>query len=104
MLPPLTPAAAKTLATLCRQHHVRSLALFGSAARGHDFSPEHSDIDLLLEYQPDHPTPSLAEYLALRDALTHLFARKIDLVMANAIDNPFLRASIEREKAALYAA
>lgn len=104
MLPHLTPADQEALATLCRQHHVRSLAIFGSAARGDDFCPKTSDIDLLLEYQPDHPTPSLAEYLALREALTHLFARRIDLVMANAIDNPFLRASIERDKAALYAA
>lgn len=104
MFPHLTPAAQTSLATLCRHHHVRSLALFGSAARAHDFSPGTSDIDLLLEYEPGHPTPSLAEYLALREALTHLFARKVDLVMASAIQNPYLRASIEREKATLYAA
>ena len=36
-------------AALCRRHHIRRLALFGSALRD-DFGPD-SDIDLLVEFE-----------------------------------------------------
>ena len=37
------------LADLCRRHHVRRLALFGSALRD-DFDPQHSDLDFVVEF------------------------------------------------------
>ena len=37
------------LIDLCRRHRVRSLAVFGSAARD-DFDPDRSDVDLLVEF------------------------------------------------------
>ena len=39
------------IAELCRRYHVRELAVFGSAAR-RDLRPD-SDIDLLVEFDPD---------------------------------------------------
>ena len=36
----------------CRERHIRRLAIFGSALRS-DFTPD-SDIDLLVEFEPDH--------------------------------------------------
>ena len=39
------------IAELCRAHHVRRLAVFGSAVR-EDFDPARSDIDLLVEFEP----------------------------------------------------
>ena len=42
---------AEELADLCRRHHVRNLAVFGSTVRGDD-RPD-SDIDLLVEFQPE---------------------------------------------------
>src|SRR5271165_488940 len=44
----------KQVAALCRQYHVRQLALFGSALLG-DFDPEHSDLDFLVEFEPLAP-------------------------------------------------
>lgn len=89
------------IAALCRRFHVARLDLFGSAARGTDFEPDRSDLDFLVEYQPGH-TPSLDEYMDLRDALTVLGGRKVDLVMASSLRNPFLRAAIERSREAIY--
>jgi len=82
------------IAGLCRHFHVRRLEVFGSAARGTDFDPMRSDIDLLVTYLPGH-APDIAEYVDLRDALAELFGRPVDLVMANAVENPFVRAGIE---------
>ena len=54
------------LADLCRRFGVRRLDLFGSAARG-DFDPERSDLDFLVEFEPDARTArSLGGYFDLR--------------------------------------
>ncbi len=36
----------------CRRNHLRRLVLFGSALR-EDFGPD-SDVDVLVEFDPDH--------------------------------------------------
>ena len=40
------------VADFCRRHHIRRLALFGSVLR-EDFRPD-SDVDVLVEFEPDH--------------------------------------------------
>ena len=39
------------IAELCRRFHVNRLEVFGSAARGSDFDPARSDVDLLVSYE-----------------------------------------------------
>ena len=41
------------ISRICRQHHVRRLEVFGSAARGIDFDPASSDADFLVEFSPE---------------------------------------------------
>lgn len=91
------------IADLCRRFHVRRLDLFGSAARGVDFDPNLSDIDLLVEYEPGH-APGLTEYFDLRDAFEGIYERKVDLAMTGAVRNPYVRSTIERHRRLLYAA
>jgi hypothetical protein len=91
------------IADLCRRFHVRRLDLFGSAARETDFL-ETSDVDLLVEYEPTYSPPALSDFFALRSALSDLLDRKIDLTMAGAVRNPFVRASIEHSRQPLYGA
>lgn len=94
MVPLLTDRTAE-IADLCRRFHVRRLDVFGSAARENDFT-DQSDIDLLVEYEADHGGPNLNEFFGLREALADLLGREVDLVMAGALRNPYLIASIER--------
>ena len=97
----MIPAIAdrrEEIAALCRRYHVRRLDVFGSAARGHDFVPETSDADFLVEYDPAHAPPAFADFLALRSALSALLGRSVDLVMAGAVRNPYIRAAIERSR------
>lgn len=89
--------------TLCRRSHVRRLEVFGSAARGEDFDPRHSDIDFLVEFNRTHITPTLGTFLELRDQLAALVGRPVDLVMAGSIRNPFIQADIERSRETVYA-
>jgi uncharacterized protein len=77
----------------------RRLELFGSAAR-EDFTPA-SDLDFLVEFRG---SPSLTDYLELREDLKSPFEREADLVMPGAVRNPYIRATIERDRQPLYAA
>lgn len=65
----------KRIQAFCERHHIRRLALFGSALRD-DFGPA-SDIDMLVEFAPGH-TPGL-EFFDLQDELSAILGRPVDL-------------------------
>ena len=88
---------------LCRRYRVRSLFLFGSAARD-DFDTGRSDVDLLVEFEALPPGGYADAYFGLRESLEALFGRDVDLVALSAVRNPYVRADIERTRALLYAA
>lgn len=91
------------IATICRQHRVRRLDVFGSAARASDFEVDHSDVDFLLEFEPG-TRPDLGTYFNVKAALEQLLGREVDLVELGALHNPFLRREIERHRETVYAA
>lgn len=65
------------IAEFCRAHHIRLFAVFGSALRS-DFRPD-SDIDILVEFEPDH-VPGLFGMARLERELSALLGgRKVDL-------------------------
>jgi uncharacterized protein len=92
---------SEELRELCRQFHVRRLDLFGSAA-GDDFDAEHSDLDFLVEFEPE--ALSFAIYFGLKEALEALFGGKVDLVEPSAIRNPYFKASVERSREPVFEA
>ena len=61
----------------CRQHHIRKLAIFGSALRD-DFGSD-SDVDVLVEFEPGH-VPGLA-FFGIEQELSAILGRKVDLNM-----------------------
>ena len=91
------------IAALCRQFHVRRLALFGSAV-GDGFDPQRSDLDFLVEFEPLCPGTYANAYFGLIEALERLFARSVDLVEADSVRNPYFRQEIESRQETLYAA
>ncbi|MDA0934884.1 MAG: DUF86 domain-containing protein [Planctomycetota bacterium] len=100
---PLVEQHRAEIVALCRQHHARSLALFGSAATG-SFDPARSDLDFLVEFEEAEPAAYSAAYFGLLEGLSDLFGRTIDLVVESAIENPYFRESVERTRTPLYAA
>ena len=89
------------IAELCRRYGVKRLELFGSAARGEDFEPGRSDIDFLVEFDPEQAS-TLAEYFDLRRELSELLGHPVDLVAPAALENPYLRASVNRNRDLIY--
>ncbi|WP_127477210.1 nucleotidyltransferase family protein [Sulfurivermis fontis] len=99
---PLVASHRKEIADLCRRYRVRRLEVFGSAARGDDFEPTRSDVDFLVEFEPEGHQISLAEYFELRDSLAKVTGRPVDLVMAGAIRNPYILADINKSRELVY--
>jgi predicted nucleotidyltransferase len=90
------------IAALCRQYHVRELAVFGSAL-GPNFGPQ-SDIDLLVSFEPDAKI-GLFAFLDLQAELSALVERKVDLVPKNGL-KPLIRNEVlaQAQDHILYAA
>ena len=73
------------LSDVCRRYQVRKLSLFGSILRS-DFQ-EQSDIDVLVEFEPDaHPG---LRYFALEQELSELVGRQVDLNTAGFLSADF---------------
>jgi predicted nucleotidyltransferase len=94
---------ATQLAALCRRLGVRRLELFGSATTEH-FDLARSDLDFLYEFE-DLSSPALADrFFELWEGLEALFARKVDLVSARSIRNPYFLRKVNEQRRVLYAA
>lgn len=85
----------------CQRHHVRLLDVFGSAVRG-GFDPATSDLDFTVEFKELAPGDLAHAYFGLKEGLERLFQRPVDLVMDDAIVNPYFRASVDAHRERVY--
>ena len=69
----------------CRCHHIRRLAVFGSALRD-DFAID-SDVDVLVEFQKGQE-PGFA-FFDMQDELSELLGRKVELYTPNFLSRYF---------------
>jgi predicted nucleotidyltransferase len=89
------------LAALCRRHHIRRLALFGSRLNG--TARSDSDVDLLVEFEPGE-TPGLLRLSEIEMELSSLLAgRRVDLRTARDLSRHF-REEVIRTALVQYAA
>ncbi|MBF4161605.1 nucleotidyltransferase domain-containing protein [Nocardioides sp. CBS4Y-1] len=86
----------------CERHGVARLRAFGSVVTG-GFDPVRSDVDFLVDFLPE-VRDLLGNYLALRDDLERVMGRKVDLVMSDAVENPYFAAEAFRSAEDVYAA
>jgi len=86
------------IADFCRRHHIRKLSIFGSALRD-DFRPD-SDIDVLVEVEPDH-IPGLA-FFGMELELSQILGRKVDLTTPQFL-SPYFRDQVEAKAIIEYA-
>lgn len=89
------------IVALCRELGVRRLDVFGSAVSD-DFDLERSDVDVLVDVDPQRLT--LDNYFALKAGLERLLQRPVDVVDAGAVRNPYFKAQVLATRELLYAA
>jgi hypothetical protein len=88
---------------LCREHGVKRLELFGSAATER-FDPDSSDLDFLVEFLP-LPVGSLFDsYIGLLEDLAELLGRDVHLVTERSIRSRYFLRAVDQTRAVVYAA
>lgn len=88
------------IAAFARAHGIRRLAMFGSVLRD-DFGPD-SDVDLLVEFQPDH-TPGLLHLAVMELELEDALGRPVELRTLEDL-SPYFRDQVTSSARPLYAA
>jgi len=94
----------EALRRLCVDYRVKRLDVFGSALTEHDFDPEKSDLDFLVDFLPLKQGQYAETYFGLLEGIERLFGRHVDLVMTGAIKNPYFLQSVNNNHQVLYAA
>jgi len=78
------------IADFCRRNHMRRLALFGSVLRD-DFRP-HSDIDVLVEFEPGARV-GLIRLAGMEIELGELLGRRVEMHTVKGL-NPHFRDEV----------
>lgn len=91
----------KAVLAVCKKYKVNKLSFFGSVTRD-DFRPD-SDVDVLVEWKRGE-APGLLGLVRLRDELTAVFGRTVDVVTTGVLRNPYRRKNIEADLECIYAA
>lgn len=66
----------KIIAEFCQRHHIKRLALFGSALRD-DFTPD-SDVDVLVEFEPGTRV-GMIRLAGIELELSRILDRQVDM-------------------------
>lgn len=85
---------------LCDRHKVTRLFVFGSVLT--DSFNTSSDIDLLVDFAGVDLYDYADNYFDLKGSLENLLNRPVDLLEEKAVNNPYLRQSIDSSKRMIY--
>jgi len=85
---------------LCTKHKVSRLFVFGSVLKNN--LKKNSDIDLIVDFGEIDVYDYADNYFDLKYSLEDLFKRNVDLLENKAINNPYLRQSIDSTKQLIY--
>ena len=83
------------IAGFCKRNHIHRLSLFGSFLYG-KFGPD-SDIDFLVEFEPDH-VPGLMRLAGMEAELSEILKRKVDLRTPQELSRYFRQEIIDSAK------
>lgn len=97
---PLIEHNIDRICQLCRNHHVDTLAVFGSVLTNR-FN-DKSDVDLVVNFRALPVEEYADNYLQLMLSLSEVLGREVDLVEDKAIRNPVFRNNVDRTKVKIY--
>jgi predicted nucleotidyltransferase len=88
------------LRELCMKHKVKKLFVIGSVLTNN--FKNNSDIDFVVDFEDVDLYNYADNYFDLKDSLEKLFHRDVDMLEDKAINNPYLRQSIDSTKQLIY--
>ena len=89
-----------SVSDLCKKHKVAKLFVFGSVLT--DRFQKNSDIDFVVDFKGIDLYEYADNYFDFKFSLENLFKHKVDLLEDKAINNPYLRQSIDLSKQLVY--
>ncbi len=98
---PRIPIDSKRITDFCLRWKIREMSLFGSVLRD-DFRPD-SDVDVLVSFEPTAGW-DLFDLVEMKDELSRILGRDVDLREEAGLRNPFRRHSILTTRQVIYAA
>ena len=96
----LLTSKQQDIAELCARFGVGKLDVFGSATEG-TWVPGKSDIDFLVTFD-DRSAGYARRWLTLESELSALLGTAVDLVIDDAIRNPYFRRAVDRQRVSIY--
>ena len=90
------------IAELCKNYDVLQLEVFGSATTDR-FDEMNSDVDFIVDFG-DYSSGDAFRYTDFALELEQLLGRKIDLMTAGPIKNPYFREAVDEQRVTIYAA
>jgi len=91
----------EALADFCHKWKIRELSVFGSALRN-DFD-DNSDLDFLVSFEPQSGW-DLWDMVAMREELIAIVGREVDIVVKEALRNPYRRKEILAHREVIHGA
>jgi predicted nucleotidyltransferase len=89
--------------SLCKSHHVISIALFGSVAKA--TMHLNSDVDFLVQFSEELDVLDYADnYFNLLENLEKIVGKKVDLICIKSLKNQILIEDFEHSNVVLYSA
>ncbi|MCQ2261479.1 MAG: nucleotidyltransferase domain-containing protein [Bacteroidales bacterium] len=95
----MEPSMLETIRAFFASQPVVKAWLFGSYSRGEQ--TEESDIDILVDFDREHATIGLFEYVRMINKLKALTGKEIDLVENGSL-LPFADETAQRDKLLIY--
>ena len=85
---------------VCKQYNVNKLFAFGSVLT--DTFGEHSDVDLIVDFDKQAIKDHFLHYFDFKYSLENIFQREVDLLEEQPIRNKYLKKSIDNSKILIY--
>lgn len=101
MLAPVITNNITRIKAICKEHKVKELYVFGSAARkDYQF---YSDIDLLVDFEKEEDNNEFTDnYFWFKEELIHALKKPIDLLFYKKALKTRIKESINKDKILLY--
>ncbi len=100
MLSPIISTNINQIASVCKQHHVKELYVFGSAARN-EMNAE-SDVDFLYTMYEFPVEESADNFFDLAEKLETLLGRKVDLVPEKHLINKYFIRELNETRTKIF--